>query len=330
MRFSVDGWDPSYGTSLEIDGTPETVVSVRTDIELPADQWRPISAPALPQPSSVVFVDGVRRVEARLWIDEPDHDHPERAATESVMALCASYGAGAVCCCADGAHFLGPQLRRGLFTTSTAGADVVTWAGTYQAYPAVLRDSLGLAMSLSAALQQKLTELELVAAVEARAELTAHGRGSGDELLVVDGPVRGRANLARVLGMIKSHQTAYLEPELHRLVGTLRAGERTPIFLLDTRWDRYTWYLRLPGPAGHPWVGIVRVECGTTIPVPEVIALAGLSQVVLPRFASAEYKDPRAPQNLYPVAALERELRRRLGHPALLMRALRQEAHASR
>ena len=38
---------------------------------------------------------------------------------------------------------------------------------------------------------------------------------------------------------------------------------------------------------------------------------------------SAEYKDARAPQNLHPIAGLERELRRRLGHPGLLYRSLR-------
>ena len=59
----------------------------------------------------------------------------------------------------------------------------------------------------------------------------------------------------------------------------------------------------------------------------EVVALANLSQVTLCRFASAEYKDARAPQNLYPIAGLERELRRRLGDPRLLYRALRVAAH---
>ena len=32
----------------------------------------------------------------------------------------------------------------------------------------------------------------------------------------------------------------------------------------------------------------------------------------LPAFASAPHKDTRSPQNLYPIAGLERELRRRL------------------
>ncbi len=58
-----------------------------------------------------------------------------------------------------------------------------------------------------------------------------------------------------------------------------------------------------------------------------MIELTDLSQRVLPRFGSVEYKDARAPQNLYPVAGLERDLRRRLGDPQLLHRALRLAAH---
>ena len=54
----------------------------------------------------------------------------------------------------------------------------------------------------------------------------------------------------------------------------------------------------------------------------------GLSQRALGRFASVAYKDSRAPQNLYPIAGLERELRRRLGDPRVLYRALRQSAQA--
>jgi hypothetical protein len=48
--------------------------------------------------------------------------------------------------------------------------------------------------------------------------------------------------------------------------------------------------------------------------------------VTLARYASAGYKDSRAPQNLYPIAGLERALRRRLGDPGVLYRALRTAA----
>lgn len=45
--------------------------------------------------------------------------------------------------------------------------------------------------------------------------------------------------------------------------------------------------------------------------------------MVLPEYASEEYKYARAPQNLISVAGLERQLRRRLGNQQLLTRALR-------
>jgi hypothetical protein len=51
-------------------------------------------------------------------------------------------------------------------------------------------------------------------------------------------------------------------------------------------------------------------------------ALADLTTAVLPRFASVVGRDPRAPQNLYPVGELERVLRHRLGDAALVKRAV--------
>lgn len=326
MKFAIDSWDPGYGTSLGIDGPPETVTTVVSDVEVATDAWAPIAPTPVERPRATIFVDGVRRIDARVWIS-PTVTPGVPGPGESSMGLCASYAAGAVCCCERGAHFLTPEIRRGLFTVDPQAQSLRPWTGAYQVFPTSLNETQGLAMSLSAELQHRLTELELIAAVNARGVGGDHGP-DGSELLVVDGPVRGREQLPRVLGFIKSHQIAYLEPRLHRMVAVLAAGERTPVFLIGGSWDRFTWYLRLPGPPSHPWAGIARVECAANVGVPDVIALATLSQTVLPRFASAEFKDPRAPQNLYPVGALEKELRRRLGHPGLLYRALRQAAHA--
>jgi hypothetical protein len=50
----------------------------------------------------------------------------------------------------------------------------------------------------------------------------------------------------------------------------------------------------------------------------------------LPRFASSAYKDPRAPQNLVPIAGLERRLRGLLGDTRVLHRALTQATVHSR
>jgi hypothetical protein len=171
--------------------------------------------------------------------------------------------------------------------------------------------------------QAQLRELEVGVAGEARARPDVD-----DDLLVVDGPLRGRAHLPRTLGYVKTHRVEYLPPDLTAVVTALRAGERSPVFLLGTSWHRYAWYLRLPGPAGSPWAGIVRAECAADLDPATAIGLAHLSTVTLPRFASAAYKDPRAPQNLIPVAGLERRLRNLLGDPRLLHRTLTRAAAA--
>jgi hypothetical protein len=103
----------------------------------------------------------------------------------------------------------------------------------------------------------------------------------------------------------------------------------TAVFTIGTSFSRHSWYLRLPNADGSPWAGIVRCECSSDLAPAAAIALAHTSSATLPRFASEPHKDTRAPQNLYPIGGLERELRRRLGDQALLYRALRTVAHRS-
>ena len=284
---------------------------------------RSLPVPPAAPPSPVLFVDGVRRIEARVWIDDVSNGSP---ANEASAAICASYAAGIVCCCEGRAHLLAADTRRGLFSVAPHAEDIVTSAGSFVAYHASVNPKMPLSVTLSSALQARLADVELAVAASARSANDSHA-ASEDDLLVVDGPLRGREHLPRVLGYIKSHLAAYLPTEQHAMVGTLQAGQRTPVFRIGGNWDRYSWYLRLPCLPSAPWAGIVRVECSPGLPVDDVIALAGLSQTTLVRFASTEYKDSRAPQNLYPIAGLERELRRRLGDSRLLYRALRVAAN---
>jgi hypothetical protein len=328
MRFSVDGWDPGYGTSSDPEeDLGESTARVDVTVEMPTARWRAVDPPSgLVPPAALLFVDGVRRIEARVWIDDETPDGTP--AHEASAALCASYAAGVVCCCRGQAHLVKAEPRRGLFTVAAHAADIATWAGTYTAERTKPAAGRPLAQTLSQLLQQRLTELEVTVAVEARTALAGHGIGDRDDLLIVDGPLRQREHLPRALGYIKSHRSSYLPPELNALVGTLGTGQRTPVFLMGTSWDRHSWYLRLPRTGGPPWAGVVRVECSADLAVADVIRLAGLSQTCLMRFSSTRYKDPRAPQNLYPISGLERELRRRLGDPRLLYRALSRSAAA--
>ena len=72
----------------------------------------------------------------------------------------------------------------------------------------------------------------------------------------------------------------------------------------------------------------MRCECSPDLAPDAAVALATRTAAVLPRFASEPHKDTRAPQNLYPIGGLERELRHRLGDQALLFRSLQRAAVA--
>ena len=201
-------------------------------------------------------MDGVRRVDAQVWVDD---------GAAALPALCASYAAGVICCCpSDGAHLAAAEVRRGIITTAEHAVDVVTGAGRYAVDVIAAKPNQPPAQALSQRVQGLLNEVEVAAAGQARERL-----GIDDDLLVVDGPLRGRDRLARAVGYIKTHHTAYLDPEQNAVVARLGPGRRTPLFRLTSTggWSRYSWYLRLPCPAGAPWAGIVRLECSAELAV---------------------------------------------------------------
>lgn len=306
MRFTVDPWDPSYGSSLDTD-LAASVVDVNTDVELSASSWRPIRPSRPASRPAVLFVDGVRRVEAHGWIQHEQSHEP---------ALFASYAAGAVHCC-DQAELADVTVLRGVFAASAAVADVHTRAGSFTA--AVAADSSPEHLSL--ALQQAMTAAEVATAERARRR--------GDDLVVVDGPLRGRQHLPFTVGLVKTHHVGYLPDQLNAVVEELVHGERTPLFLVRSSWARVSWYLRLPGPVESPWGSVVRCEARAELAPAEAAALADLVSASLPSFASTPHKDGRAPQNLFPIAGLERELRRRLGDSAIVYRALRRASRGN-
>ncbi|HEY8533260.1 MAG TPA: hypothetical protein VIL44_05195 [Micromonospora sp.] len=308
-QWSIDGWDPSFGAAFEAPDSPTAApgnTHVDTDVELPASAWRPLAAPAgLHPPEVVLLVDGVRRNDALLWSHEEDGT--------SYPGLAASYAAGVVRCDLrrGAAELAGARVERGLFTASPSATDVVT---PHARYPLRRVPGATELSALQSAVQPWLSALEVAVSDAARVE--------GD-LLVVDGPLRNRHRLPRALGYNKTHHRQYLSPELTSVVTALEPGTRTPIFRLAAPggwW--WSWYLRLPGASGAPWAGIVRLECSIELGPQEAKELADLSVVTLPRFASTPYKDPRAPQNLVPIAGLERRLRGLLGDSALLHRSL--------
>jgi hypothetical protein len=248
-----------------------------------------------------VFVDGVQRIDARAWVTGDDGI--------TRQGLCASVAAGAVHC--DGvAEVLDVVVDR-ILAAPVEGADhVVTRHGTWR-HTAVADD--------------ELDKLELAvsrARGQAEAALAARVAVAGQQL-VVDGPLSQHRHLSGAMGYVKTIQRGYGPPDVLRVATMLDVAERTPLFMVGESVARWSWYVRLPGPLVHPLAGVVRCEAASDLPLRVAVELADRSTCSLPRFASAMHKDNRAPQNLYPIAGLERTLRNRLGDQALLLRALR-------
>jgi hypothetical protein len=355
-RFTVDPWDPGYGQAVgeglggraDDDGgaLATSTAELDLDLERPAAQWGPVDPdPAPPLPGTVLFLDGVRRIDARIWLHGSGPRAP--AGSQPAPGLAASLAAGLVSCdghlgTARGSGGLPPRagtaggsggsppragtakvtevaVERGLFTAAPDAADI---AGRHAHYPVRMAQGPG-PDQLSLALQQRLGAAEVQLALAFRARYP-----DADDLLVVDGPLRGRTHLDRTVGYIKTHHASYLPPAQAAVVGALGPGQRTPVFAMGTSWRRHSWYLRLPGTPGVPWSGVVRLECSPELPPAAAVGLADLTARLLPPLASTPHKDPRAPQNLVPIGGLERELRRRLGDQQLLYRALRAAATA--
>lgn len=301
MRFAVDPWDPGYGASVQSELVESTSVPT-VDVECSEEQWRPLRPDASVAADTVLFVDGVRRLDARAWIE---------GGIEPVPGVFASWAAGVVRC--DGeARVDAVEIGRGVFAPSSALDDIATSCGRFVACPTTNARP----ETLNTAVNTRMTEME--------ARVAERTRRSGSELIVLDGPLReSTKELRDAVGIVKTHDVRYLPTALDRIVGLLAAGERTPVFALDARFRKFSWYLRLPGPPGGPWAGIVRCEASAALRADGVIALADRVALTLPRFASAPHKDARAPQNLYPIGGLERTLRHRLGDAAVVYRALR-------
>ena len=303
MKFTVDPWDPGYGTGVESQLTvPEQAPDVT--VEVAEQAWAPRRpASDTRAPDTVVFVDGVRRIDARAWIAISD--------TDAVPGIFASYAAGAVRCNSS-AHVEAVEVGRGFFAALPRITDVATRHGTFVACTA----AEGTPEALMYAVHDRMTECEVRIAEQARR--------SGEELIVLDGPLRKRQHIPDAIGLVKTHYVRYLPEHLNAVVGMLAAGERTPVFRIDAQpFSRHAWYLRLPGPPGGPWAGIVRCEATGALAPDTVVRLADTVTATLPRFASSAHKDARAPQNLVPIGGLERILRHRLGDAQICYRALR-------
>ena len=84
-RLHVESWSPEYGAPLE--PAEEAAEAPPADPAVETAEWRPLDGGGGQVPPEVAFVDGVRRIEARLTFD-----HPTEGPVPGVMG---AFGVGA-------------------------------------------------------------------------------------------------------------------------------------------------------------------------------------------------------------------------------------------
>lgn len=292
-RLWVEAWSPEYGTSFDAASPAEE----RTAQPVGEATWAPVRANGGKE-ARLAFLDGVSRVDARVFAD---------TGGAPSAGLCGSVGAGAIL--ANGSAKFGPcgVYRAAIFEP-----------GRQVRFPPV-SDRLVYHPRPARGDRPEDVRAELEHLREEKeAALAAQLAGQG-WVVVADGRLRWVEPMP-IVGYIKSHHRHYLAEGLEEVVPALAAGERTPLFALP---NHLSWYLRLARVAGaHPWAGVVRCEVSAQLGVDRALELAGLTSC-LTRYASPAFWDSRSPQNLVPIATLERRLWHLLGDRELVLRRIR-------
>jgi len=301
-RIFVESWSADYGSPMQIDesdsvnGTAHLIDEEGFDFIGPRDMER----------SALAFVDGVRRQEAALSQWHEEHVVPGIAGAYAVGAVVALPGESPV--------FFREIVDRlviwsgGLCGSLPTGSSGWSWREDSTPDPN------------PAAPIRRLQELMRRAEARLADNLAAEGH-----LVVMDGTLWFASSYDKrnIAGYVKTHHVRLLPETEARRLPELPAGHRTTIFRTDA--NRYACYLRLASrPKFHaPMSGIVRLEFSGSLPLDEVRVMADRFTATLPAFAGAAHVDPRAPQNLQPIGALEMRLRHLLGDVALAERAVR-------
>jgi len=310
IRLRLDPWPGDYDGALQIEELQENqAAEIDTAVETPV--WTRIPAPGDQcRPAKLAFIDGVRRVDARVVA--------ETGTAQIIYGMFGSIAVGAVEVERNKARIDRVVLRRYLVLGANRSPDpeafqIGNTLVTFDPYSTADSGPMGPMLALQ---NQMRTEEALLAE-------TIEASGA---CVFADGPLTYFSGLKhRTIGVIKRLYQPYIPSSHFALLAELQPGDRTPIFaILDGKYDRYAWYLRLAGvrPVDYAAAGIIRLEVRTGVGIENAIKSANISAVSLPAFASDAARDPRSPQNLLPVGALEQELRRRLGDACAIRRGV--------
>ena len=206
-RLVVEQWAPEYGAPIDPD---EALAPSEGDIDVAvevAGDWSPIVGADDGFPV-VAFVDGVRRIDARLTLDDP--------AAGPVAGICGSYAVGAVLWRRgeERAQFHDVRVERLAVLGSGEAAQLppLDMGLSYRTESAPGGDNADLIKRFHTAMRRSETELAL--------ELAQAGY-----FVVADGPISGLSP-EPLVGYIKAHRVSYLPAPQSAVIGRLAPEDR--------------------------------------------------------------------------------------------------------
>lgn len=317
-NIRLDSWNADYDLPVAI--SPEMAAeAVELDVE--TTRWQPRLPVATNLPVRVLFVDGRRRVDARFV---------GRRGNEPLYGAFVTIAAGGVLvdrerqtsCCPDE-----PFVRRAIACGGNSAPPPVSLPSLHG-----LRNPLRYEESLTGENNDPGTPHALALDAMRRLEIEfADGWTHDPNLLVIqDGNLISSQQKGTILGYVKTLQKTYLHGDRAAILWQLAPGERTPVFAIGqagSRGQRWSWYVKSGqktlADAYHGLHGVVRLEVTANhVPLERAVEVADWSCHLVPQYASQPLHDPRAPQNLMPIGALEKHLGRQMGNRLLIQRCI--------
>ncbi|HKZ03695.1 MAG TPA: hypothetical protein VJ180_15740 [Pyrinomonadaceae bacterium] len=310
IRLRLDPWPADYESSFQIEELKEEA-DAKIDTEVEGIGWQAVEPGGdYGRPERIYFVDGVRRIEARIIVDD-DSGH-------IIRGLFGSIGFGAVRVELNTATFEEMTTRRYLVVGSCISPEqehIKIGDNNVLFEPCSVPES-GPIAPISGL--QNLMRTEEAALAERLAKESS--------CVFADGPLTYFSGVKQTaVGVIKRLIEPYLSATHFNLVRVLRTGQRTPLFVITKgKYDRYSWYLRVGNPRvmDHDMAGVLRLEVRSGLGLAGAVELANMSASCIPAFVGEWFRDPRSPQNLLPIGSLEQELRHRLGDALAIRRAI--------
>ena len=328
-NIRLEPWNIGYDAPVSIN--PEEIPNsdkINTEVEFGNNEWQPIRTAIAPElPNQILFIDGRLRLD-KMFLGRRDDEILYGAfATIAVGAVLVDRSISRAKCVAT-------RVKRIIALGGNLTAPV-----TVIPCPVSGRGDLKYDYCLTSSNNEPDTPSQIVQSAMLDEELRLANELSLDKelihenaLIVRDGPLLYRVYQTPyvTIGYVKTMGKAYLKGENAQVMRSLKVGERTPIFRISSsHGSNLSWYLRSGSSdvnykrlGYHDLHGIIRIDLDGSLNLDRAKAIADQSTYLIPQYASHPTRDPRAPQNLTPVGALEKELGRQMGSREIISRRL--------